>query len=54
LPDGRTVEGYLPAPLEPGDTVTIEGKTYVVEAALTLVDDLLARVVQARLGLPEG
>ncbi len=52
LPDGETLHGlYLPAPLEPGDQVQVEGNAYVVEQALTIIDDLHGAVVRARLKL---
>ena len=50
LPDGRTLSSlYFPVPIEPGDHVRVDGTSYEVEHALTLVVGADDSVVQARL-----
>jgi hypothetical protein len=54
LPDGEILRGlYLPAPLERGDRIHLEGEAYEVEQALTITDELRGAVVRARLKLAE-
>jgi hypothetical protein len=50
LPGGKTLRAlYLPAALERGDRVHINGESYQVAQVLTIVDELHGAVVRARL-----
>jgi hypothetical protein len=55
LPDGRTLSSvYFPGPIQPGDSVRVDGDSYEVGHALTLVTGADGSVVRAWLRRPRN